>query len=67
MRRWQAPQGSGPRILARGEAAPQDQDQNPAPGSLATRLFLSDEGVLLLDPASGDKRVLVRRSDRLED
>jgi hypothetical protein len=64
MRRWQAPQGLGPHIFARGEAARQDEDQNPAPGSLATRLFLSDEGVLLLDPASGVKRVIVRRRDR---
>jgi hypothetical protein len=67
LRRWQAFQAPGPHILVRGDAALQDADQNPEPASLATRVFLSDEGVLLLDPATGEKRVIVRRRDRLED
>jgi hypothetical protein len=67
LRRWQAPQAAAPRNPMRYEAALQDEDQNPAPGSLGTRLFLSDEGALLLDPASGARSVVVRRRDRLED
>ena len=53
--------------LRRWESGPPGDSQNPEPGSLATRLFMSDEGLVSLDPASGARTVLVRRRDRLED
>lgn len=54
------------RWTARGDAALPAGSPNPEPGSLATRLFLSDEGVVLFDQASGARTVLVRRGDELE-
>ncbi len=41
--------------------------QNPEPASLATRLFLADEGLVLLDPATGRRSPYVRRRDRPQD
>jgi len=35
--------------------------ENPQPGSFATRLFFGPEGLVLLDPASGARSLLVRR------
>lgn len=37
---------------------------HPEPGSLATRLFLGDDGLVSLDPATGAKTVLVARRSR---
>jgi hypothetical protein len=34
----------------------------PEPGSLATRLFLGDDGLVTIDPATGARTVLVRRN-----
>jgi hypothetical protein len=38
-----------------------DLGPRPSPGSLAGRLFLSDAGLILMDPATGEKRVVVAR------
>lgn len=48
--------------LRRWGAGRPGESQNPQPGSLATRLFLGDQGVLRLEPASGERTVLVPRS-----
>jgi hypothetical protein len=67
LRRWQPAESLGPRNPARGEAALQQDEQDHEPASLATRLLLGDEGVLLIDSRTGDRRLLVRRGDRRED
>lgn len=54
--------------LRRWELGREFDAANPEPGSLATKLFLSDEGeLLLLDPATGSRTVMVSRRDGLED
>ena len=52
--------------LRRWEARRPGDSQNPEPGSLCTRFFLSDEGIVLLDPVTGGRTVLVRRNDTHE-
>ena len=57
LRRWQVAQAT---VL-------QGEYPDPEPASLATRLFFGDEGVVRLDPSTGDRRVIVARRDRKED
>lgn len=54
--------------LRRWELGREFEAANPEPGSLATKLFLSDEGqLLLLEPATGNRTVMVSRRAGLED
>jgi hypothetical protein len=53
--------------LRRWEPGQPGDCQNPQPASLATRLFLSDEGIVILDPTTGAHSSYVRRRDSLQD